>query len=227
MAGRCCRHRPCCCCLDRPGTSCTQRLCAHEYVVKVHGWSRPPAGVSSPGRGYHCIVMEQCVCSLFDAVRELRRQQPAAAAAAAPPAPAAPAPTAPAPVAPPALAAGTAAAAAQPTPHPSTFLSQLSGRLSLMAHVAAAVQHMHSGLLREREHPQGCMVLHNDLKAQNVLLKFDQNHQPIAKVRACSCLLLAGAMRQPGGTVGQCVRRADAAPAAGASCNGRTAVFLS
>jgi hypothetical protein len=149
-----------------------QMMSQHEFVVQAYGWKVSPVHPSGDPRGsqgYLCVVMEHCICSLEDRLGELRMQhnaqQPAAAAGqqggqrVPPPAP-------PAPPVPP----------GQPgvqQPNPGGGLSELSVRLSVMADVAAAVQHMHG---------QRCSVLHNDLRAQNIMLQVDGDGRLIGKV---------------------------------------------
>lgn len=52
-----------------------------------------------------------------------------------------------------------------------------------MADVAAAVEHMHGGGLQQQGGAP-CAVLHNDLRAQNVVLTFNGNGQLMGKVGA-------------------------------------------
>lgn len=130
-----------------------------------------PNSVPGDNHGYLCVVMEHCVCSLEDRLGQLRvqhnAQQPAAAGQQGeqegpPPAPA------PLPPGQPGVQ----------QPCPGVSLSELSVRLSVIADVAAAVQHMHQGELRGQDG-----VLHNDLRAQNVMLKVGGDGRLVGKVR--------------------------------------------
>jgi Ser/Thr protein kinase RdoA (MazF antagonist) len=56
-----------------------------------------------------------------------------------------------------------------------------------MADVAAAVQHMHDGGLQGQDG-----VLHNDLRAQNVLLQVNDEGRMIGKVRVCDRVDMEG-----------------------------------
>lgn len=121
-------------------------LCAHENVARVFGWKKvTPFG--RPAQVY--LVMEQCICSLASVLQELYKQQ--------------------------------LSAQQHPGPHPCqeplqqpqyqpyslhACVAYLSGRLSILKGVAAAVEHMH----------ESCRVLHNDLRADNVLLSRVDGH---------------------------------------------------
>jgi len=115
-------------------------LCAHENVARVFGWKKVAAFGRPPDV---FLVMEQCICSLSSVLQELYKQQ--------------------------------LTAPQHPDPHPCqeplqqpqsqphsmhACVAHLSGRLRILKNVAAAVEHMH----------ESCRVLHNDLRADNVLL---------------------------------------------------------